>query len=417
MNADVLFSLSIALGIGLLVGAERERRKSQSPQRSAAGIRSFAVASLSGAVAMLLSGAPLLALVVVITAVAALLAYRSTHQEDPGLTTELALVLTAMLGGLAVREAALAAGLGVVLAALLAARSSMHHFVKNLLSEQDLRDALIFAAVALILLPLAPNRFMGPWDALNPQQLVQIMLVVMLLSAAGYGATRWLGPQHGLPLAGFASGFVSGTATIHAMGQRAKAEPAVAGPCVAAAALSSIATIVQLSLLIALVHLPLLQRLAPALALGGLAALLYALWILRQGGAKAAPTEAATGAIRGRAFSLPAAAAFAGVLGLVMLAAAALNARLGEQGLILGAAISGLADAHAATASAASLLAAGKISALQAALPILVGLSANMLTKTVVAYQAGGWVYAQRVVPGLLWITACVWLGYAIGPR
>ena len=196
------------------------------------------------------------------------------------------------------------------------------------------------------------------------------------------------------------------------MGQRAKADPTLAGPCVAAAALSSIATIIQLSLLIALVQVQLLWLLAPALAAGGLAALLYALLILRHRQAPTAQPDPPT--IRGRAFSLPAAAGFALSLGLVMLASAALSQTLGDQGLIIGAIVSGLADAHAAAASAASLLAAGKIQAQQAVLPILLGLSSNMLTKTVVAYQAGGMAYARRVVPGLLWITAGVWLGYAL---
>jgi uncharacterized membrane protein (DUF4010 family) len=407
-----VLTLSVALGIGLLVGAERERRKRSGPQRAAAGIRSFAVAALMGAVAMLLGGIMLLALVVVITGVCAVLGYLATYKQDPGLTTELALVLTALLGGMAAQDALTAAAIGVVLAALLAARTPMHRFVTELLTERDLRDALILAAAALIALPLAPNRFMGPFDALNPHQLVMLVIVAMLISAAGYISTRWLGPRVGLPLAGLASGFVSSTATIAAMGQRARREPALTGAATAAAVLSSIATIVQMTVLIALVEPALVRALAVPLLAAGLAASAYGAYVLWQ--SPAGGDQPPIAQTQDGAFSLRACLGFAGVLALVMLACAALNAWLGPRGILIGALVGGLADAHSAAASAASLMAAGKIQASQAMLPVLLGLSANTLTKAVVAWTAGGAAYAKRIFPGLAAMMAAVWAGYAL---
>ena len=43
--------LFVAPGIGLLIGAERERRKGEGPKCAAAGIRRFVVVTLLGAVA------------------------------------------------------------------------------------------------------------------------------------------------------------------------------------------------------------------------------------------------------------------------------------------------------------------------------------------------------------------------------
>lgn len=403
-------ALCVALGLGLLVGAERERRKTTSPDRSAAGIRTFAIASILGAVGMLVGDVALLALVVFMTGAGAMVAYRSNHKEDPGLTTEFALVLTCLLGGMAVRNALLAAGVGVLLALLLASRDAIHHFVKTLLTAQDLEDTLIFSATALIVLPLVPDRFMGPFQALNPHNLVMLVVVVMAISAVGYVGTRWLGPRHGLPLAGFAAGFVSSTATIHSMGQRSLADRSVAGPAVAGAVLSSIATFVQLSLLIGLVQPTLLKALAlPLLAGGGVASLYgwYFLWRNRQVEAPARAVEES-----GRAFNIRTSVGFAVLLGVVMTASAGLNAWLGDQGLIVGALVAGLADAHATAASTASLVASGKIQATQAVLPILLGLTANTLTKAVVAYQAGGMAFARKVIPGLLAMNLAAWLGY-----
>jgi len=408
-------ALCVALGIGLLVGAERERRKDSSPDRGSAGIRTFAIVSLLGAVGMLVGGVAVLALVVFITGLAAMAAYVSNHREDKGITTEMALVLNGLLGGLAVVDALLAAEVGVLLALLLFARKAIHHFVRALLTEQDLQDALVFAGIALIVLPLAPDAFMGPLNALNPRHLVLLVVVMLAISACGYVGSRWLGPRYGLPLAGFSSGFVSSVATIYSMGQRGRVNGVVSGPAVAGAALSSIATFVQMSVLIGLVAPQLLRLMALPLLLGGAAALSYGLWCLYGSGSD--PTANALpegGPDVGRAFDLRSAVAFAGVLTLVMMVSAGLNAWLGERGVALAAMVAGLADAHATAASTASLIAAGEIKAQQAVLPILLGLSANTMTKAVVAHQAGGVAYLRSMAPGLALMMVAVWAGYGV---
>jgi uncharacterized membrane protein (DUF4010 family) len=105
------------------------------------------------------------------------------------------------------------------------------------------------------------------------------------------------------------------------------------------------------------------------------------------------------------------AAGFAALVSALVMLSAALNAWLGASGLLFGAALTGLFDAHATAASAASLMAANKITSAQAVGPILVGLSANTLMKAVVAFNAGGIDYAKRVVPGLALMIAAVWFG------
>jgi uncharacterized membrane protein (DUF4010 family) len=406
---STLIGICVALGIGLLIGAERERRKDQSPERNAAGIRTFAVVALMGAVGLTLGGITLLALAALVVAAGILIAYQKSTEQDPGLTTEFALVLTCMLGGMAMQDGVLAAAVGVALALLLVARSRMHHFVSSVLTEQDLHDALLFFAIALIVLPLAPDRFMGPLNALNPRALATLIVAVMAISAAGYVGTRWLGPKYGLPLAGFASGFVSSAATIHAMGVRAKQEPTLMAPAVAGAVLSSIATIIQMSLVIALLQPSLLLAMAWPLALGGAVASLYGLVFFLQSVKDPKPNEALDS---GRAFDLKASLGFTVLLGVVMTASAGLNAWLGEAGLLAGAAVSGFADAHATAASAASLMAAGKIQVKQAIVPILVGLTTNTMTKAVLAFNAGGLHYASKIVPGLVLMVAATWLGF-----
>ena len=114
--------LFVALGIGLLIGLERERRKGQGPEREAAGVRTFALVALVGGLAAEIGGAIVLAVCGGFIALAAVVAYATRRNEDPGLTTQIALMTTFLLGALTWRNPALAAGLAVVVTVLLAAR-------------------------------------------------------------------------------------------------------------------------------------------------------------------------------------------------------------------------------------------------------------------------------------------------------
>ena len=128
-------SWAVALGIGLLIGVDRERRKGEGPGRAAAGLRTFAITSLLGAASMEIGGPVLLCVTTAGALALTALAYYRSHSEDPGLTTEIALVLTLVLGGLAIREPLEAAALAVAAAILLAARTPMHRFVRDVLTQ------------------------------------------------------------------------------------------------------------------------------------------------------------------------------------------------------------------------------------------------------------------------------------------
>lgn len=416
LDYSTLLGLSVALGIGLLIGAERERRKGSGPTRGAAGIRTFAIVALLGAVAALLGGTAVLVAVTLAVGALALVAYLGTRETDPGMTTEVALLLTCLLGGLAMRHAVLAAGVGAALAALLAAKTRLHHFVSRILTERELHDALLFSAAALIVLPLAPDRFMGPFDAVNPYAITRLVVLVMAISALGYIATRALGPRFGLPLAGLAAGFISSTATIHAMGMRASGSKAHADGATAGAVLSSVATIVQLAVVVAAVQPVLLDALLWPLLSGGAAACTYSLLFFPRGAtAQGEPHEPTQDQDLGRAFDLKTAVSFAAVVSVVLVVSAALSAWQGARGALLAAAVTGLVDAHATAASAASLVHAGKLPLDTALRAILIGLSTNSLMKAVVAFHAGGSTYAARIVPGLVLVIAAVWLGVWLG--
>lgn len=410
--ADTLTSLLIALGIGLLIGIDRERRKGEGRTRAPAGIRTFSIASVLGAVAHALGGEMLLAAAALAVAGLTALAYAERDRDDPGLTTEIALVLTVLLGGLAMREPELAAAAAVATAILLAARTPIHRFVRDVLTTSELRSLLTFAAASLIVLPLMPDRFMGPLDALNPRALWIVVILILGIGGLGYVAVRTLGARQGLAVAGFVSGFVSSSATIAAMGARTKMSPELTAPATAGAVLSTIATIVQTALLLAAVSPPALVVLGLPLALAGTAALAYGALVVT--GSSLSPLSAAITDEPGEAFSLTTALALAATFAIVLVVAAAATRWLGPQGLALAATLAGFADGHAGAVSAAAQVKAGTLPARDAAVPVLAALSANAGTKIMLAVTSGTAAFAWRVVPGILLVMVAAWAGLLV---
>ena len=219
-SAQSAVGLAVALGCGLLIGLERERRKGQGPSREAAGIRSFAVVALAGAIAQSLEAPGLVAIGALLVVGLAVVSYQRSHRQDPGLTTELALFATYLIGVQAVLVPAIAAASGVALAALLAARERLHRFATELLSEQELHDGLLLAALVLIALPVLPAGPVPALGGLDLRRVVALVVLILAVQAAGHVALRAFGARGGLPLAGFLSGFVSSTATVATLGRR-----------------------------------------------------------------------------------------------------------------------------------------------------------------------------------------------------
>jgi uncharacterized membrane protein (DUF4010 family) len=409
-TASPILNLAVALGIGLIIGAERERRKGEGPSRAAAGIRTFALTSITGAIAHLVGGESGLMFAAAGVATLAAVAHWRSRDDDPGLTTEIALILTVMLGGLAMMRPALAAGVAVTVAILLAARTPLHNFVSSVLSEKEVGDALIFAGATLVVLPLLPNRTFGPFDALNPRAIWTLVVLVMAISAMGYIAVRLVGSRFGLPIAGLASGFISSIATIGAMGVHAKASPQMLSAAAAGAVLSTVATIVQMAIVLAATNIATLQALSTPLISAGAAAVAYGAAFT----ALALRNKTADSQQSGHAFSIPTALTFALTLSIVTLISAACRDLFGETGVIAAATLAGLVDTHAAAVSIASLVASGKMDAAAAVVPILAGLSTNTLSKLVFAQMSGGRSFAIRVVPGLVLVVIAAWAGAQI---
>lgn len=407
-----LLPWAAALGAGLLIGVERERSQ---PPESPAGLRSFVLASLAGSVAAVLGP---LALAVVLAGFALLTfsGYVQTRKSDPGLTTEFALLLTVLIGALAQQTPGWAAGLAVVVAGVLASKTTLHGFVRNVLSTQEMESALLLAASALVVLPLLPDQKIAWLAGLNLHTLWLLAVLVMSIESFGHVAVRALGSQRGLALSGLAGGFVSSTATIAGMAQRARLEPAARADCLRAALLSNVATVLELSALVALIQPTLLSGLLPAVGLYGAGALLAVglLWRSRPSTEQPSSTDAQHPTAK-RPFQPLHALLFACVLAVVLLVAELARSWLGGSGAIIATGLAGFADAHAASASAAQFAANGSFSSLQALLAIGLALSTNATSKVVAGFAGAQWGFGAANAAVQIGIISLFWLGLWLG--
>jgi uncharacterized membrane protein (DUF4010 family) len=407
---QLIIRLGAALAVGLLIGIERERSKGQGPRRAAAGVRTFTLIALAGAIGLQLGGLPAFLVVAAVVGVFAALSYVRSFRRDPGLTTEVAMIVTVLLGGLAVHEPRLAGALGVVVTIILASRTRVHDWIQNVLTDEEVRDGLILAASALVILPLLPKQPVDPWGVLDLRRLWTLAVLVMAINGLGYIAVRALGAKVGLAVAGFFSGFVSSTATIGAMGSRTKARPELHRGAVAGAAASSIATVVQLAIVVGLVSIATLQALLPSLILTGLTAMGYAALFTFRSVHDTTQNEVAAG----RPFSPKTALLFVLVVGLALAISTALTYWLGDRGLLLATGVAGLADSHAAAISAASLAASGKTEVPLAAIAVLIGFSTNAISKVVVAFSLGDRRFAFELLPGIGLMVLAAWAGWFV---
>ncbi|MEN9313615.1 MAG: hypothetical protein RIS35_8 [Pseudomonadota bacterium] len=389
-------AFAVALGAGLLIGVERERRKGAGSHRAIAGVRTFSIAALSGALAQSTGESLLVAAGALMVLALAAIGYRRQRSPDPGITTELSLFLVYLVGVAAVEQPLVAGAIAVVATGLLTARTDLHRFSTEILTEGELRDILILAGASLVVLPLVPNQTVDWLGGVNPRRLWMLVVIMLALQAGGHVALRLVGPRLGLSVSGLAMGFVSSTATFAAMGARARSRPEAMRPAVSGALASNVATLIQLAVVVGTVHPRALPEVLPAL-LGGAAGALIPVFVSLGRTGPAMQDHAA----EERALSVMPALFFAVLMSALTALATAIHAHYGEHAAMAAAVIGGIADTHAAAASLAALSAGGLIPAEQLALPLILAFSVNSGSKWVAARVGGGGRFARAVSPGL----------------
>ena len=408
-------SFTVALGAGLLIGLQREQSAAAEKRPeggTSGGIRTFPIVSLAGGLTMLLAGqlSPWIfpaGFVIVMAPIVVAYVVEVKSGGDRGVTTEAAFAVTFLLGGMALcstlaippSQRLLGVGaLAVTVATLLSLKQPLHALASRV-SREDFYSTLKFLVLAVIILPLLPNREMGPLKVINP---FSIGLLVVLLAGVGfvaYVAIRLLGPDQGMGVTGLVGGLLSSTAVTLTVSGRARKAPTLAVPGALAIVLASTVMVFRMTLLLAAISRPLLVKSAGMLAAMAVAGAIASLVLFLKSRHVEAPQREAV-PFR-NPFELGQAVKFGLAFVVVLFASKAATHYLGGAGAYLAAAVGGLADVDAVTLSVGRL--AGSAVALEAARwALLIGAASNNLVKSTMSLILGGWPIGGRVLAGLM---------------
>ena len=383
--ADVFGDLSIALGLGLIIGLQR-----QSADSELAGVRTFPLVTILGALAALLSvpagGWTVGAGLVGVAAASAMgnAARLRRPDPDPGITTEIALLVAYALGAYVVLgERAVAVVLAGTVAVLLHFKAELHGAVGRL-GDAELRAVMQFVLLALVVLPVLPDDEFGPYSVFNPRETWLLAVLIVGLSLAGYIALKFFGEKVGILAGGLLGGIISSTATTVSWSRLSRSQPETSRAAALVILIASTVVYGRVLVEVGVVAPGFLRAAAPpVLVLAAAMALAAGFLWFRSRDEKPAPPDARHPADLKTAFT------FAVLYVVVLLAVAWAQDRAGTRGLYVVTVISGLTDVDAITLSVARLTESQQIRPQQGWRLIVVGILSNLVFKGAMAALLG----------------------------
>jgi len=388
-DPDLALRFVVSIGLGVLLGLERERTKGE---EGGAGVRTFALIALSGAIAgyvgeslgltwlalaMFIAIALLVVVMYVVTAV----------RGDTGITTEVSALLAFILGLLCAHgQLQLASWVAVAMALLLALKDWLHRFASRI-DAADVEATLKFSIITLIILPLVPDINYGPppLDVVNPYKIWLMVVLISALNFVSYLLVKIVGAEHGLGIAGLLGGLVSSTAVTLGFAQRSRQAGEDASALALGIVLAWTVMFFRVLIMSSLISLELGRRLAPAVGLLCVVSLMACYWLWRR------HQQRERGEVKAGSnpFELDQAIKFGLLFGVVVLVAKAAQVYLGDAGLFLAAGVAGLTDVDAITLAMANLARDDSANLATAARAIIIAVMANTITKSGMAIGLG----------------------------
>jgi len=389
MDEPLALRFAVALGLGMLIGLERERAKGE---EGGAGVRTFALIALAGAVAGYLQvqlGLDSLALAIFIALGTLLIsAYvLGARHGDTGITTEVSALLAFLLGLLCAHgQMQMAAWVAVAMAVMLALKDWLHRLARRI-DTSDIEATLKFAIVTLIILPLVPDHNYGPapLDVLNPYKVWLMVVLISGLNFVSYLLIKIVGTEHGIGIAGLLGGLASSTAVTLGFSQRSR-QPGADAPALALGiVLAWTVMFFRVVVMTGVISGPLGLRLGIAMGALCVVSLGACYWLWRRRHA-AERGEVQAGH---NPFELDQAIKFGLLFGVVVVVAKAAQVYLGDAGLYLAAGIAGLTDVDAITLAMADMARVDAQNLGIAARAIVIAALANTLVKSGLAAGLG----------------------------
>lgn len=383
----LLFKMLLALGLGGLIGIDRERIHRGYP----AGIRTLAFISLLGMLSSLIATATLndYVIPVAIATVFLLIAagYGMTiysRKKGFGLTSTIVLLLTFLIGLISFFDDYLymAISISIITTLILTEKEILHKFARRL-KTSELLDALKFGIVAFIILPLLPNQTVDPWNVINPYQLWLMVVLILGISFVGYVAAKIVGSRKGIYWSGLLGGLVSSTAVTTSLSNRCKNDKPLVDACAVGITLASSIMFIRIVLEAYIVNVTLgTMLLVPLISAGIVGAIIP--FILKAKKVKETKTEL----VEKSPFNFIPAIKFTVLLAIILFVSNIIITTLGEQGMYITSIFAGLFDTDAITLSIASL-AGTTINYAVAINSILIAAVTNMVVKLILTRILG----------------------------
>ena len=400
MNINIAWQFGAALGLGMLIGLERERTSGE--LRTFAGVRTFALVALLGATSVFAgeqSGfAWLFAVVFVAVSALVVAAYHMTAiKGDVGITTEVSVLLTFYIGGLcAWGQVGTAGAIAVACMLLLALKGWLHDLAKQI-EPSDVEATLKFAIITLIILPLVPDTNYGPagLEFINPYKTWLMVVLIAGLNFAGYILVKVVGKEHGLGITGLLGGLVSSTAVTLSFSQRSRTESGLAPVLALAILLAWTVMFFRVVVEVAVVNPSLAKDLMLGMVLMGTVSLVicFLLWKRNRSTEKA---EVETG---NNPFELGEAIKFGALFAVVIFIASAAQVYFGNTGLYLAGALAGLTDVDAIALSMANLALQDPASSGPAVRTIVIAVISNTMVKCGMTIWLGSTTLRKTMIP------------------
>ena len=396
---QIILKLSVALLLGALTGLQRGwAARDQKPGERVAGMRTYALVGLLGGIAALLSlqvTAWVLPATLLAVCLAAVMAYRvrMLQMRDYSITGIIGLLLTFCFGAVAVAvDMAIAATAAVITTIILDNKHEIHSALKHL-QEHELDAALKLLVISVVMLPLLPNQAMGPGDMLNPYEIWWMVVLIASISFVGYFAMRVGGTERGILFTSVFAGLASSTALTLHFSRLAQQTPQIS-PLLSSGMLLACGTMyLRILLYCAMINPALLSRLILPLLVMTLVLYVPALLIWRK---YRNGTRVEQPALHSNPLDLKSALLLGALLTVILLMASVLQQWLGNTGIYVLAAVSGITDVDAITLSLARMSQSG-LASTTVIIGIIIASSVNNLMKAGMAVSIGGRAMLLRV--------------------
>ncbi len=391
--AEVLLHLFVGFGLGALIGLEREQSESGG---TFAGSRTFPLFALYGAlVAAFFPTTLSLALGVLVVPLTVAYAGKIWYEQDIGLTTLVAALLTVILGAIAMQSdtgAVIAIIVGGAVTVLLSVKDPIHEFADQI-DETERLASVKFILVVLVVLPALPDRSLDVLYGLNPRFIWLMVVLVTGLGFVAYLLGQFLGPEQSIALTGIIGGFVSSTATTVSMAEKTAQNETLYHVCAFAVVTASIVMFPRALIEVAVVNPNLLS--SATIPLGvmtvvGIVAAGVLYW-------RTTSDETVEPGELKNPFRLRPALVFGVVFAVVLLISEYAHEWLGTSGVYATAFLSGLADVDAMTITLSTLAAEGTISTRVATTGIVIAAIANTMVKAALAWLLGSYRLGRLV--------------------